>query len=358
MFKEKTVIILGAGGSFEYGMPLGEKLVSDIGTGVSLATANGYTPHGRHSTGVEFKNRPFSVFYSELFSATKSSSQPNYIQEFANIIPAQLEKFTAFGHLIQNTHQSSIDAILADNEEFADVGKSCIAVAIISAYLKNYTAQDFSALSRTQMIALPQRSFSRAENPRSWYAAFAEEITSGATSAEDIENSNLNIVTFNYDMICEQALQHYIKSSSKFSNVNLNKVFRVHHVYGNINPEIPDQSYSSDMCSRITAASLKSGRALRVVRERTSDQTNLQIIEKVINDAKRIFIIGFSFDETNVELLGLKKPGIGKKITAMNFGDVAKINLILEDLNVPESKRIVRADSIFAAIRNEGLFLR
>lgn len=290
MRNEKTAIILGAGASVHYGFPTGAGLIDAIISSTRFPWINTYLLGG-----------DFSLFDSN--------------------------KVGRFGKILREYDPLSIDSFLSlytDNQEIIEIGKQLIAHTIIK-------KQDPYKFSRS--------------NKENWYKYLYESIFRD-NFQQKIENDNFRIITFNYDLSLEYFFHSRLEKDPSLSSSEAWEIFlafhsKIHHVYGSvydyltINKEVPLCGTSS--ISRYSGSMTWAEKAnhppfqetsifhnnIRVIGdERTVDQ-NLENFSEYLNQAERVFVLGYGFDDTNNGILGLspQAPKIRtKKIFCTNYG--------------------------------------
>lgn len=267
MIKTPTLFILGAGASKPFGYPTGKKLRGEIL----------FNP--QHEDDIV---RAYNTKNDPMVEKMHRNSSAEFKQQF------------------ERSGDYSIDSFLEHRSKFMDIGKIYIAKVLMS------YEQD--------------RSLRNGED--NWYMYLLDRIKA---PFERLCDNNVSFVTFNYDRSLEYFLFEAIKSKSgKGSSECTEKMrhFPVVHLYGQLDPlpwQHPDgKEYSSaeNILDRLIAApeniKLISG-------ERDVEKSAFfQKAYKLIEQAERIFFLGFSFDETNLSRLNLRLMR-NKRIIASAF---------------------------------------
>ncbi len=171
MIEKKTVLVLGAGASIPYGFPTGEELLKDI---VKIFQYSP-TPLGDSLRDCGFRD--------------------DLIKDFVN----QLNR----------SGRKSVDAFLEHRTEFERIGKAAMIAALIP-------KED------------PAKLFDRSNNEH-WYQYLFQQMGS---SLDEVANSKLSVITFNYDRSLEyfllQALQSSFKLEMKYCFILLQKMLIIH----------------------------------------------------------------------------------------------------------------------------------
>ena len=149
-----------------------------------------------------------SELIDKVLRLSENNDTPNIVKEFAKT----LKEFNPL----------SIDFFLSLHKNFADIGKEEIATAIL----------ECEEESKEKMI--------RSKNH--WYKFLLNEILTGCENdkPDAINDNNLSIVTFNYDVSLEYflysrllSMSYFQKGSENFAH-NFLKKLEVEHVYGKV----------------------------------------------------------------------------------------------------------------------------
>ncbi|PJE14250.1 MAG: hypothetical protein CK430_05410 [Legionella sp.] len=320
MFSKSTLFILGAGASLPYGYPTGLNLVKEIINNIDKDEI--FFPL-RHSE--SFANLNLERFTNNLVSCPKIQNIPDNVPVNNNypikagvtvdMIQVDNKGFyfprTPLNDLLELKELKdaliqfspiSIDTFLRDNPKYGAAGK----IMIIYTLLKLENLNDFKPSS-------PEKSNKLDDN---WYPYLLNDILYGcAENPDNILNSNLNIITFNYDM----SLDHYLIDTlskievlvSKFPDKKYLNNIKIHHVYGSLyHPDAleygkyyyknPSSNRDLGNTKRFEAANRLQNNILTMYEDRAS----LNSIEQDVEGAKEIIIIGFGFDRSNLDVLG------------------------------------------------------
>jgi hypothetical protein len=257
MISRRTVLILGAGASAPYGLPLGSTLRRSI----------------LEMSDLDLRRLPTS----------ESTPRPTSIEA---------DFKTAF----RGSRAESIDAFLARREEFIDIGKHAIAACL-----------------------LPRESASRLLHSDveedDWYTYLLRRMDA---SWDDLPKNQISFVTFNYDRSLEMCLLHtfqhrYRKSEEEALRMLDN--FPIVHVYGSLgsldNRQPNFVPYGGGGLSTFSNHLATAASGLRIIAEGRDDSPELQRARSLISEADAHCFLGFGFDETNVARLGGTSMSMG-----------------------------------------------
>lgn len=279
MVELETVLVLGAGASWDYGFPTGEELVGQI--------CNMF----RNRQGQEYK----------LLDRLSSLGIPHTTDMFL--------------FALEKAKPLSVDAWLEHNTKFIRTGKFAIAIALLE-----YEAK--TAL--------------RPEATGDWYQLLYHRLDS---PFEEFHNNKLSIITFNYDRLAEYYLFEVFRNmhteKSEKECIEKIKQLRILHVYGSlgclewqdVDSESPEQQVrygtqdiygASDIETIISAAN-----NIKIIPEKSNQlPKEFQESRKLIENAQALYFLGFGYSKDNIERLGIKTLRMPQKImgTAKGLG--------------------------------------
>lgn len=249
MIKEKVALVLGAGSSIPFGYPVGGELRRKI---IEL------NRHHSHMLAIE----------AGLFDWSDGSVNIHtFVGEFAK------------------SQMTSIDAFLARRPQFSEIGKLAIAALLL-------TSESQSHLFECEHADLWQRYLFGKLATEKW---------------EDLDFSNLSVVTFNYD----RSFEHYLISAlegsygkSQEEVVERLRTLNIVHVYGSLGPTMPGDPgyfYYGSPASRSVVQ--EAAKYLKVIPEGRDDDDSLKKARNILQNADAIGFLGFGFDETNLRRL-------------------------------------------------------
>lgn len=253
MIKIPTVLVLGAGASTDYGYPTGPELRDTILDGLA-------------SSGTPMHERLKSQGYDD-------SRIKVFRKEFAD---SQLP---------------TIDQFLEGPSEFGFIGKLAIACAL---------------LPYEESWRLERRSQSK------WYDYLWDELR---RDIEHFTDNNLTIVTFNYDRSLEQYLGRALAVAGATDISERLSSLGFIHVYGTLGHR-PYIDLSAREYGDIEDPSLlqRAAKSIKII-DREDDPALLsqfELAKQALSNAKRVVMLGFGYDATNVERLGLRESVRGR----------------------------------------------
>jgi hypothetical protein len=249
MIVKPTVLILGAGASYEYGLPLGFALLQQI--------------------------------HEWCGRARVETSYIEMLRKF-QIIP---ELATEFAASLDGCHSESIDDLLETRPNFKQIGKAAIAMLLLA-------AEKVDVIGRIK------------ERNKQWYSYLFSRIKGNKPT--DLANNQITIVTFNYDRSIEQAYRVTFAHNHGCNTDMIDQFMKsvpIIHLHG-ILGTVQENPYGSPL----TPASFE--RAMNGIK--TVDEVNdtahrgaFEIARAAIQAADKIIILGFGFHPTNLRRLRL-----------------------------------------------------
>ncbi len=282
MIEEPTVFILGAGASTPYGYP----------------------------TGVELRQFFCKELGRKYFSFLRG--QPRY----ENRIPREYEECSQFINQFCPSSEQLIDRFLSRNPDFEDTGKLLIIFSILYHEHKSRFREELE----------------KENSKHDWYTYLFRILTEDLLGPDqyEISTNDISFITFNYDRSLEYIL--YSSLCNSFGQVPEDKIHNelldlgIIHIYGKIAPlDWEDHTNGLAYKGPYTFEDLKKYSQNIKVMHHEYAWDRISRIKKAknrIRNAKRIFFLGFGYDNGNMDILGF--PDICQECqeiygTALNF---------------------------------------
>lgn len=301
-----TVLILGAGASLAYGLPLGKGLVEEI---CELLPSSTQSPPSYKA----------GALYDQL-QGDQAASRAWRALSKQDLVYALIE----FRQRLIASDPKSIDEFLSHDfgtatVVFRQIGKLSIA-HVIAAH------ESESAFHKINQDS----------SKDNWYRYLWQDcLNAGCRSLDDLKAKKLRFISFNYDRSLEYFLGKGIAAAHLAQPDRLLDPAKAHtwaargfkevenslqitHPYGTLGPlsEVPygdtgnPRYHGTNMAQRI-----------RVIGdERKTTDDSFDLARKWIADATRVVFLGFSYDPTNMERLGLATGLTRRRRTEDTFG--------------------------------------
>jgi hypothetical protein len=299
MVKLKTVLVLGAGASWDFGFPTGGELVTQILENLGNS-----------------ENAEFRVFMDACSGEECSRAE-------------------GFHNVLEKAKPLSIDAWLAHNPTYIGMGKIAIAIAL---------------LKHEQEAGL------RPKAKGDWYQLLFDRLNA---PLEDFQKNELSIVSFNYDRSFEHRLfqsftnTHTDGETEKEREEELKECKRVLnelnivHVYGCLgrlnwqveNPKTPltNLKYGAELRAGYVMTAAEN---IKIMPEKSKAlPEGFQEARKLIADADALYFLGFGYDKTNMERLGVDASVKPSKVMGTAYGLDYQRRREVEQLQIKDLSR-------------------
>lgn len=297
-----TILVLGAGASFGFGLPLGSGLRTSIATDLN-------------------------IMYDDLGSRLESGSR-----EIVDALCILVRSEDGRGGNI-NPHRAAAVQIArsmrlsASIDEYIERHKGdvlkvqCAKLAIAKAILKAERASSIYADPAGRHDPLDNAS-------DSWLACLLRDLTRGAGKDELAGSlSRITIIDFNYDRCVQHFAYHWLQriyDLSELESANICKGLKIYHPYGCLGPlphEVTPQGIPFggavspqrliDIADRIQTYS-----------EAVDELTEPSFVGSDLATARRLVFLGFGFHAQNIGVLG---AGGGKRATLQCYASTKDI---------------------------------
>ena len=306
MLKTRTVFVVGAGASVDFGFPLGGKLKESIAT----------------LTNIEL----------EWGNATRGDQViADAMRIHANNTESVLQRLLSAGNQIVRAMPGavSIDNFLHSREGNADInliGKLGIARAILKSERESpLYVQSQRELNRSKanpyyfnLDDSPQF----VSQPDSWLGKFAPLLCQGfhANQLDDLFE-NVSFIIFNYDRCVEHYLWHHLQQYFGIDEADASALLakaHFHHPYGSVGA-LPWQS-GTGFTARFgldpsPADLLEVAAGIKTFTESVHNEVRDNLADDLFK-SNRVMFLGFGFIEQNMQLLALQTEGSIKNVYA------------------------------------------
>lgn len=298
MFKSRTLFVVGAGASAELDLPVGSALMPVIARKLDIRFPDGYRQEGGDP---------------DVMEALRAK---------ARAAGHDVNRYVEAGWKIRDGMPiaPSIDNFLDAHQEDGFVvssGKIAIARAIL----------DAERGSKIYFNYQQQRKPDITKVAGTWLPAFASRLVESVSSSV-IEKlfENISFITFNYDRCIETFLFHAIQDYYGVPESRAAEILsslRISHPYGMVGA-LPWQTTSRDAVpfgAKFGGESLLGvSEKIKTFTERVDEQTLLDQLKQQVSNAETIVFLGFSFQDQNMDLLGISAEGVTRRVFATAYG--------------------------------------
>lgn len=338
MFTEDTVFILGAGASWHYGYPTGEDLVKKI-----IAKANSFAEDLSENS-----LHPFRKYnYGECAAKISDEEIPSF--EYSRSRDEIRNNCYLLANRLVLTNALVIDYFLSQQTDaIQELGKFFIAWVIIECEATYFSGVKAASNNNYNRNRKKESGKAYKEYNDDWCRFLLHKIIgecenqkSPSCSGKLLSDNKVKFITFNYDVSLEQNLLKGLQAFPDFFDQKQICEFfsddRFIHMYGQVSTDFIQGPTSIatkwDASQRINPdfnAIYETSLQIRTIEGNKGEDQIFDRSKKVVQNAKRIFILGFGFDDRNCERLGLSVHGAGRdnkvSISFTNFSDSDVIN--------------------------------
>lgn len=325
MIPRKTILVLGAGASKEFGLPLGVELIDVVKAKVDFRWQYG---HQRIGSGDDYI----------LDSLTAAAAAKDIDRNLYTRACGKLRGGIDFSLSIDNyLHSHSNDA------ELVTVGKIAIAKSILDAEKNSKLWVDKNN---------PERKFSTKNVSDSWIYQFIKILISNVTfESIDTIFKNLAVICFNYDRCFEVALFESLKLSYGISDDRAAEIMSslsIVHPYGAVgrlpwqggNWTVPFGDGDRRDLNRVAEE-------IYLFTEQRSDPDFVKFIDDHVPLAERILFLGFGYYKQNLDLIS-RRLEVQCEIAGSSFGlspvDISSISRAVRNRFPIGESRVIEID--------------
>ena len=295
MIKSRTIFVVGAGASYEAGLPIGSKLAEIIGARLKLV-------------GNDFQKKIRDPEIGEAFAS--EGNKARFLEAAKSISEAMPLAFSIDNFL--HSHKSS--------SEIVEVGKLAIVKSILEAEKKSALYFDESnANNRLDATKLTG----------TWYIKLWH-LLSTDVSLEEVDTifDNVSFVIFNYDRCVEKFLYEALRSYYRLDENGAAEVMqklKVFHPYGRVGSLLStseERVVPFGNTDRISA--LRSlARQVRTFTETSDNRQDFSDMYETIRFAEKMVFLGFAYHTLNMRLLSPERRCFAEHIfgTCLNSSD-------------------------------------
>jgi hypothetical protein len=346
LFSRKTLFVIGAGASFELGLPLGNDLKKSIARLVDIRFPDGWTQDtGDHQIAEILKAK----------AGAEGKRDWNYLLHKCWLIRDALPGSLSIDNLL-DAHRGDPD--------IAFIGKLAIAKAILSAERKSKLFSDDDT----------QRELNFAHVADTWLVPLFQLMSEGVSRDEaPTLFDRLTFIVFNYDRCLESFLPLALRLYYGFSPREIEEIVAqatIIHPYGRVGK--PDSKDPFDGlpfgADRYDLKSVAEG--INTFSEGVRDETYTEMLATAIEQAEQVVFLGFAFHPLNMQLLKVvdKKMTSIEKVFGTTFGlsdaAVRSVDALLHysfnKLKKPQKadRGLVYFDEVNLDARTAAVFLR
>jgi hypothetical protein len=305
MFTRDTVIIVGAGGSVEYGFPSGVEIMNDL---LKENQTNQFSSYNKYKN---LLDAPFDTFL-------RSEGLGHYRQSAVRLF-TKAKEMTA----------DSIDLNADFDAETSKLAKVYAVRKILrGAYRLDNTSDEFQKLRLSKNWCA-----SRDGADLHWISQLFNKWVDGCHNVEQLRRNKLRIVTFNYDTVIEDAFLHLLQTNPKYQGAAKDLLPKVYHVHGRF-PELPETLDANWL--EQTADKIRFVQDTEQLMDSYSGDVDLLNAQQAVERAQLIFLAGFDAHQRNCSLIEINKASAD--LVALNFDGNPRLRKRLRALGVKDDQ--------------------
>lgn len=322
---EDTILVLGAGVSAPFGLPLGGHLITSIAEQLELELTELHKeasfPGDAQRKLVDAARYNDAFLRFPVLSAITHEHVNLETGDLNNLdeVKQQIDSAKRLVGLLNNQTSEAIDDFIVENPSYSHIAKIGIASSM------------FELCYDIAKLDVSPKSFSSryVNSERNWVHLLINIIRQGIRNGSVSKRNTIKIVTFNYDMILEHILEEQF-SNTEAGYPRYTDFIEIIHVHGQCGPLKKEGVLPAKDC-----ASWAHG--IHVVNEQPVPQevaSNRSRANELIKHARALYFCGFSFSGPNCRLLGLGEPYYKLKnraIHACNYDGNIGISMKIEE---------------------------
>lgn len=311
MKQKKTVFVIGAGASAQYGYPTGSRLKSEI---IELGIDENL--HLAFTSSTQFR---------DLDTGIDDDLAPSHSELYSRTNP-----FFNLAETLKRSGQFSIDEFLRTHQSLLDVGKFTIAYVLLKNELEENLIKD------------------------EWCQLIWSHLAKGKRFPNEIE-PDIAFITFNYDTSLEyifsEALTNTFPESKKIDVESFFSNVPILHIHGKIKT-FPWEGEGRSNLNRIGLSKFKINEIVQMSKgiklfHEENEESILTAVKNVILGATNIVFLGFGFDVTNIAKMNqVVSRTIHRKILNSKYPNPAIKRVLSQSVSSREIE-----ESVFATKR-------
>jgi hypothetical protein len=324
-----SILVLGAGVSAPFGIPLGGQLIDHIAK--RLEGERGILGIDGNASEIDLESRlssavrhPVAFYNTPIYAAALAP----YFQDKRDYeaVNRTLTELGDLWRLLRDQTSETIDDFIVENRQLSRVTKSAIAAVL---FVHCYALDKASHRARVKDFSARHT----AARERNWIHLLINIARNGIRLGSLSPASQIKIVTFNYDTVLEYVFgKQFSNSGSGYGDWRT--YFDVIHVHGRVGELKDEVADPSSVCAEWA-------KGIHVVNESEADISKEVVTlrkqaRQVVDRAERIYAAGFAFAPTNCKLIGLdnlgRANGLGPALHLCNYDGNVGVKLNAEKL--------------------------
>lgn len=291
--------MVGAGGSKELGLPIGDELKGKIATKLNIGFQGGY----------DLSSGDVNIYHAvKRYMQGINEHDGNPYWTAGRSIAAAMPQALSIDNYL-HTHYS--------DERIVRMGKLGIAASILEAERKS--------ILFTNEHSSTKHDFKRSSD--CWHNIFCKMLTEGIRRESlDRVFDNVAFITFNYDRCIEHYISIWLQNYFRIADTDAQRLVRsmtIIHPYGQIG-QLPWQGkkmisvpYGADPGA---SPLIEIAENIRTFTEQVEDDTVPDAMKELIAEAEQVVYLGFSFGAMNMQLMKIDHCNRSKNAYGTSMG--------------------------------------
>ncbi len=316
MIERKTTFVVGAGASKELGLPLGEKLKSEIVPLIDI----------RFDDWNNIESGDLSVVAAlDEFCRTEPELSLNHMLRKCWLLRDALPAAISIDNLL-DAHR--------DDPHVAFVGKVAIAKAILAAERSSDLFWDNRH----------ERTFKLEKASGSWLIPLFQKLTENVPKADaNTIFDNVSFIVFNYDRCLEYFLPKALSAYYGLSDPEVREIVgkaKIYHPYGQVGGFERGDSEGVAGFGQTDIDLAKAANRIRTFTEGLRYESHREEIQQAVVSTENLVFLGFAFHPLNMEIVKVADSNSIRKVfgTTIGLADAA-VRRIREDIFLAINKR-------------------
>ena len=328
---ENALLIVGAGVSAPFGVPMGAQMIPRIRQGIHAGREYVYGREGRMSQEllryIQSTYRGTQQFWEQPHWGVVLARHdtPAISATDTDSLNRDMSKLRALIDLLDGQTSETIDDFIVENPTYSEILKACIAVEIAkSTYTYNSSPREIVPDKLASRFLADKEGRPR----RNWIHLLINLVRQAIRTGQLKDGQKIRIVSFNYDGILEAVLADQFQNTER-PYPPYTEFFEIIHPHG--------------LCGDLNQSPIKSptqlfewAQNICVVNEQNIQNETVKKARATANEwiknASQVYAVGFAFAAPNCDLIGMRKPppGGGRHLHYCNFDGNEGVRLSAE----------------------------
>jgi hypothetical protein len=295
-----SVLLLGAGSSKPFGLPLGEELMVEIPRNID--NADYYAP--------PYTERP--SYSNERILGQVFIDPPKQEKKY------EINEINELLKIITDQTSESIDDFIRENPSYAVICKRAICANL---FFKLYERKD----NRFKLRQFESRKINFNNEERNWIHLLINIVRQGVRDEKSSKERKLRIITFNYDTVLEYVLEKQFANTEALAGKQWEDFIEIAHPHGSLGKLLSEAPNPVEMIVEWAKQICVVNDDQSCIPKHVSDDRKRA--KEWIRDANRLYVAGFAFAGPNCRLLDFATAGSRLWVEYLNYDGNAGVEI-------------------------------